>query len=71
MYSVDDLDTVRKLDLPDMNSGAPLPKITANEDGISVSYLLAPKDWNAPTRRRLEVTFRGAPQCVYFAGPKR
>lgn len=69
MYTVDELDTVRKLELPEMDPNAPFPRVVADEDETRLSYGLHPGDWDAPEWRRVEITFQGGPQYVYFGGP--
>lgn len=69
MYAIDERDTVRKLDLPEMDPNAPYPHVTADEHEMRLSYDLAPEDWDAPKWRRIEITFQGGPQYVYFGGP--
>ncbi len=69
MYAIDELDTVQKLDLPEMEPNAPYPQVVADEDEIRLSYDLHPGDWNAPKWRRVELTFRGGPKYHYFGWP--
>lgn len=69
MYVIDERDSVRKLDLPQMDPNTPYPHVTADEHEVRLSYGLHPGDWNARKWSRIEVRFYGGPQYVYFGLP--
>ncbi|WP_282610326.1 hypothetical protein [Pelagibius sp. Alg239-R121] len=70
MYQIDMHDRVVELtDIPRMESGAPLPKLVTNEDGLDLIYLLDEPDpnWDGSTATMVSPdTERAKIACIRF-----